>query len=349
MTAELVYKNYAFTLASEKVAGPTNPFGAGLNFRYNPPGDSVHGELLRGYMSTREVDLIDDQVVKGAFQKTIQSRVVDWTAKYGAPYIKILRDHEKLAGILHHMVEDDIGVWVEFWALNTKIGRDFHTEVKSGAINQMSFGFYPLQTKDVTVGSKTIRQILEVDVIEGSGVLWPCNEATTLRSRLLAEKASLGANMPWDVFCEKALAACDKQVYSGNKLSPTGHKATQMLVAGLCKVLSCCGECEPDDEPMDDKAVTVEGVFELPQQQPDDKVSTADTGIEEKTTDDAQASDASEGLDTDNNVSSEHETTDPTVDTKSDLVIAPVLKSFQESCELLAQIEAAIKGAKGNE
>lgn len=344
-TLTLVRKAYAFTLATDQVEADRkarNPRGAGSLFRYNPPVDTTHGELLKGYMSTWDVDLVFDKLMPGAFQKTIQDRVVDWTAKYGAPFIKIMRDHEKLAGILHHIVEDDIGVWIEFWALNTKTGRDFYTEVKSGAINQMSFGFYPLRTKDYTEGSKTIRQILEVDVLEGSGVLWPCNEATHLRSRLTQSITKSQEDTMWLKMCQKLAAVCDKQVGSGEKLGADAHGAIVEAVGKLCKVLSCCGEGSNGDASTgDDKAapmgemLTELDAAEAKSHEAEPPVTDTDNTQEQP---DAKAAEtASESSD----VSSEPEQHEPTVDTKSDSVLEALLKMYQESSDLLARIEQA--------
>lgn len=344
-TLTLVRKAYAFTLANQEVDAERkarNPKGSGVLFRYNPPVDTVYGELLKGYMSTWDVDLVDDQLVPGAFQKTIQNRVVEWTEKYGAPFIKILRDHEKLAGVLHHVVEDDIGVWIEFWALNTKTGRDFYTEVKSGAINQMSFGFYPIKTKDVTSGSKTIRQILEVDVLEGSGVLWPCNEATHLRSRLTQTINKSQEDNMWLKMCQKLSAVCDKQVNSGQKLGAEAHGAIVDAIKGMCKVLSCCGEggSYGDDEG-DDKAAPIQEVIAELDAAVEKDAAPVEPEILQTETQQPSVDATDDSPSEETKASSEPDQQEPTVDTKSDSVLEALLNMYRESSDLLARIEQA--------
>ena len=359
----MLRKSYAFTLQSNLQRKGLKPRGAGLDFRYHPPEETVHGELLKGYMSTWDVDLVDDQLMPGAFQQTIQERVVEWTRKYGAPFIKILRNHTALAGVLHHIVEDEIGVWVEFWALNTKVGRDFYTEVKSGAINQMSFGFYPTKTKDDTVGSKRIRQILTVDVIEGSGVLWPANEATCLRSRDVAnystESVRSKGNTDWKGMCQKLSDLCDKQVASGEKLGADVHEALCKAVGSMCKVLSCCGEGgDYEDDVEDDEEEKSSPVNEVIQALDDVSRPEPMRGAlhpDLRKTEEAVSADTQTAAvvvaDTEivEEVSSDTQDDQPTVDAKSDLGIAAVLKTFQDSCELLAQIENSLKGEKAHE
>lgn len=159
-------------------------------FRYWPPLEDedgkplLYGRLLRGFASTWDRDTIDDEMHRDCFNESIEYLFKQHTERFGAPYIKSLRNHEDLASILHYIKATDEGLYVEFWCLNTAIGRDYYVEVMTGAINQMSIGFIPLATTDYT--DKTgeteveVRVITLVELLEVSGVLWPCNYATSL-------------------------------------------------------------------------------------------------------------------------------------------------------------------------
>lgn len=156
------------------------------NFRYDPPfvdeqgNKLVYGQLCRGFASTWDRDSIEDEMGRKSFDSSIAKYFLEHTARFGAPYIKVLRDHDELAAVLHYIEANDEGLYVEFWCLNTEVGRRFYVEIMTGAINQMSIGFIPMATHDYMDGDIEVRVIDDCELLEVSGVKWPCNYATSL-------------------------------------------------------------------------------------------------------------------------------------------------------------------------
>lgn len=257
-------------------------------FRYNPPThdpaglELLFGVLLKGYISTWDIDEIDDKFVPGAFRESIQKFFIDHTKRFGAPYIKLLREHEELAAIIHYLVEDEKGLYVEFWCLNTDIGRRFYVEVVSGAINQMSIGFIPRETDEVESadGSSVIRLLIKADVLEGSGVYWPCNYATDVgvttaqspKALTGVDEKSLPSLGPaqrepetdqgtvdksiteetagMKDLCKSMQDACKKCVEKGEKLSAADHRVMVKTLAHMTKAMDAC--CPDEDETAED-------------------------------------------------------------------------------------------------
>lgn len=264
-------------------------------FRYNPPTHDpeglalLYGVLLKGYISTWDVDEINDKFVPGAFRESIQKFFIEHTKRFGAPYIKLLRVHEELAAIIHYLVEDEKGLYVEFWCLNTDIGRRFYVEVATGAINQMSVGFIPRETDDGedVDGETPLRLLIKADVLEGSGVLWPCNYATDVGVNsmqhgkalpVLDEKKFLAAcgsdneaeSTPVTVdksiteetvgmkdLCKSITEACEKHIEKGEKLSPADHRA---MVKALFSMSRAADLCYPGDDVAEAAAAAKEAV-----------------------------------------------------------------------------------------
>lgn len=243
-------------------------------FRYTPPVTDptgvnlTYGVMLKGYCSTWDIDCIDDEIVKGAFAESIQRLFIDHTRQFGSPYVKIMNNHEELAAVLHYCHEDDHGVYVEFWCLNTEEGRKFYVEVVSGAINQMSFGFIPLTTAKRFIGEREIRQILTLEWLEASGVLWPCNYATSLGKNsqhpiteksmppsdtveaLPADEADVPVEAIKEVtvlksMCEKICKDCGEM--EGGPADSEDHAAIHKACKALCSLAEkACKKVDPE-------------------------------------------------------------------------------------------------------
>lgn len=131
---------------------------------------------FEAYASTfGNTDLVNDVIEKGAFRKTVSQ------AKKTGKYPKLLYQHNstKLVGVIKSMKEDDAGLLIKGDFIDTTVGRDTYVEVKSGAIGDMSIGFYAKQYEiDEEKGLRTIK---EIDLFEVSFVTFPANpEANVL-------------------------------------------------------------------------------------------------------------------------------------------------------------------------
>jgi len=128
---------------------------------------STEGEgICEAYLTRWDtVDSWDTTFEKGAFKKSFKKR--------GAEGIKLIWNHEELAGKVLEVSEDSTGpkVKVQF-NLNTRTGKEAFEHVKAGDVQCFSFGFTTLRDR----WKNGIRSIQEVDVVECGPVVFPANE-----------------------------------------------------------------------------------------------------------------------------------------------------------------------------
>lgn len=135
--------------------------------------------FFSGYLAVFDnVDSHGDVIRKGAFLKTIEA----WKLK--GKYPAIFWDHNpsEPIGIFTLMQEDDKGLYVEGWLLIKDVPRAQATYalMKVGAIDGMSIGYI---TKLFKRDPKTnIRELLELELVEGSIVAFPSNPETLINS-----------------------------------------------------------------------------------------------------------------------------------------------------------------------
>ncbi|MCG6640894.1 HK97 family phage prohead protease [Acinetobacter baumannii] len=135
--------------------------------------------FFSGYLAVFDnVDSHGDVIRRGAFLKTI----ADWQAK--GKYPAIFWDHNpsEPIGIFTLMQEDEKGLYVEGKLLNADVPRAQATYalMKVGAIDGMSIGYITKRFKRDP--SKNIRELLELELIEGSIVAFPSNPQTLVSS-----------------------------------------------------------------------------------------------------------------------------------------------------------------------
>ncbi|KQG36975.1 peptidase U35 [Acinetobacter pittii] len=135
--------------------------------------------FFSGYLAVFDnVDSHGDVIRRGAFLKTI----ADWQAK--GKYPAIFWDHNpsEPIGIFTLMQEDEKGLYVEGKLLNADVPRAQATYalMKVGAIDGMSIGYITKRFKRDP--STNIRELLELELIEGSIVAFPSNPKTLVSS-----------------------------------------------------------------------------------------------------------------------------------------------------------------------
>ena len=127
-------------------------------------GDDSQG-IVRAYLTKwGTVDSYNTTFIRGAFKKTFEQRFKK---------IRVLWNHDPLAGKLLRAGEDDIGPWVEVQLnLETRAGSEAFAHIKAGDINCFSFGFNRLQARE---GANGITEITEVRCVEVSPVVFEAN------------------------------------------------------------------------------------------------------------------------------------------------------------------------------
>ena len=126
--------------------------------------------LFEGYASTWDVDMEDDQMMKGCFTKTIDERLP-------RNKIKILYNHQDAIGLPVRLSEDSKGLFVEGRISKTALGDDVLTLMADKVVDEMSIGFDIIKDRQA---EKSIRQILEVKLWEVSPVIFGANPFTSI-------------------------------------------------------------------------------------------------------------------------------------------------------------------------
>lgn len=145
-------------------------FTKAMPFEYKANSEKREFE---GYASTYKRDLVGDQVVKGAYQKTLAERLP--TNK-----IKILYQHSDAVGLPLEMYEDSKGLFVRGKISNTTLGNDMLELMKDGVLDEMSIG-YDVIADDLSEDGST-RMLKELKLYEVSIVTFGANPDTSINS-----------------------------------------------------------------------------------------------------------------------------------------------------------------------
>lgn len=135
--------------------------------------------FFSGYLAVfNNIDSHGDVIRKGAFLKTIE----EWNSKGKYPAIFWNHDPDEPIGVFTLMREDDKGLYVEGRLLISDIVRAKSTYalMKVKAIDGMSIGYITIQA---THDPQTmIRELLELELVEGSIVAFPSNPNSLISS-----------------------------------------------------------------------------------------------------------------------------------------------------------------------
>jgi HK97 family phage prohead protease len=116
------------------------------------------------------VDSYDSTFIRGAFKQTFKKRV--------PKKVRLLWNHNELAGKVLDAREDEIGAWVKVkFNLDTEVGKRAFSHIQHGDIDSFSFGFIPIKDKYNKTG---IRQIQKVELFEVSPVVFEANEKANI-------------------------------------------------------------------------------------------------------------------------------------------------------------------------
>ena len=136
--------------------------------------------LISGYLSVFTPDDGGDWIHKGAYARTLKERFTDAIAKYGAPDIRFLwqHDHQQILGTFLELKEDDFGLWFLARVSDTRLGRDTLTLVTDKAVNRNSIGY----STNAQRGSDGLRHMTknpgeDIDLFEGSIVTFPMHDS----------------------------------------------------------------------------------------------------------------------------------------------------------------------------
>jgi len=150
-------------------------------------------------------DIIKSGAWGGVIEKATQ------TGEY--PKLLYQHDHKKIVGVITNMQENETGLLIKGKFIDTTLGRDVYTEVKTGAINQMSVGF---SIKDQEMTEENKRIIKEVDKLyEVSFVTFPANEGSKVIS-VKSEEGKINVRMLEKILKDHGLSNTEsKAIISG--------------------------------------------------------------------------------------------------------------------------------------
>src|SRR6266487_3726015 len=139
--------------------------------------------IVEGYLNyVGNIDFGDDRTMPGAFKKTLSDAYARKSAQsldFLWPYL-FNHSYDRLpAGGIFEANEDRRGLYIKTQLnLDTQMGRELYASFKLKTMQKQSMGYKALQVEYVKdeETKRTIRNLLEVAVMEGSAVVFPMND-----------------------------------------------------------------------------------------------------------------------------------------------------------------------------
>src|SRR5260221_994544 len=137
--------------------------------------------IIEGYLNyIGNIDYGDDRTMRGAFKKTLQDSYSRKSAQgldFLWPYLWN-HDYSQLPpGGIFDADEDRKGLYTKVqFNMDMQMGRELYSNFKMGISKKQSMGYKAIQVEYVKDDGRTIRNLLEVAVMEGSAVGFPMND-----------------------------------------------------------------------------------------------------------------------------------------------------------------------------
>jgi len=147
--------------------------------------------IVEGYLNyIGNVDFTEDRTMPGAFKKTLSDSYARKSAQgldFLWPYL-FNHSYDILPpGGIFEANEDRRGLYIKTQLnLDMQMGRELYASFKMGTMKKQSMGYKALQVEWTKEEGKSIRNLLEVMVMEGSCVVFPANDLsqiTTVKNR----------------------------------------------------------------------------------------------------------------------------------------------------------------------
>ena len=138
--------------------------------------------IIGGYLNyINNIDFGKDRTMKGAFQKTLRDSYARKSAQsldFLWPYLfNHSYDNFLPPGGIYDADEDKQGLYTKTqFNLDIQIGRELYSSFKMGTMKKQSMGYKAIQVEWVKEEGESIRNLLEVAVMEGSAVVFPMND-----------------------------------------------------------------------------------------------------------------------------------------------------------------------------
>lgn len=196
-------------------------YGAPLPVREVKASDD--GWEVAGYASTYDLDLGNDRVHPGAFQKSLEAG--------GKVRFLFAHDAAQVLGRPLELKEDAQGLWGRFRISKTRLGQDVHTLLTDGALDSFSIGFIARDfDRDEKAG---VRNLKAVDLLEVSLVCLPMNPAATVTDFKSADYTTLPLEQLLDVYDTHRTAALGQAEAVAQRRLAEGRKLSDQALASL--------------------------------------------------------------------------------------------------------------------
>lgn len=137
--------------------------------------------IIEGYLNyTGNIDYGDDRTLAGAFKRTLTDSYARKSAQgldFLWPYLWN-HDYNLLPpGGIFDADETKQGLYTKTrFNMDTQSGRELYSSFKFGSMKKQSMGYKAIQYDYVKEGGRSIRNLIEVAVVEGSAVVFPMND-----------------------------------------------------------------------------------------------------------------------------------------------------------------------------
>ncbi len=155
--------------------------------------------ITEGYLNfVGNIDFGDDRTMPGAFKRTIADSYARKSAQgldFLWPYLWN-HDYNILPpGGIFEANEDKKGLYIKTqYNMDTQLGRELYSSFKMGTMKKQSMGYKAIRYEYVKDGTRSIRNLLEVAIMEGSAVVFPMNDladVTTVKRTFLMQKPTV--------------------------------------------------------------------------------------------------------------------------------------------------------------
>jgi HK97 family phage prohead protease len=141
--------------------------------------------IIEGYLNyIGNIDYGDDRTMTGAFKRTLSdsfARKSQQKLDYLWPYLWN-HDYNLIPpGGIFDADELKNGLYIKTqFNLEMQMGRELYSSFKQGMMKKQSMGYKAIQVEYVKDQGRTIRNLLEVAVMEGSAVVFPMNDLASV-------------------------------------------------------------------------------------------------------------------------------------------------------------------------
>ncbi len=193
--------------------------------------------IIQGYLNyIGNIDYGDDRTMKGAFRKTLSdsyARKSQQNLDFLWPYL-FNHDYSQLPpGGIFEADETSAGLYTKTqFNLDIQMGRELYASFKMGTMKKQSMGYKAIQVEWVKEEGKSIRNLLEVQVMEGSAVVFPMNDLAQVDT----VKNGIWKPRSWQGFREEK-SVCGKTTWPLMDKNTTwdGDKAKKQIKAWASK------------------------------------------------------------------------------------------------------------------